>query len=87
LYEPFPAPDFSLQDSSGATRSLAALKGRPAVVLLWSLDATAARSALETLGRGHAALTRAGVGSFAIAIEPPRDASGRHLCRQALYPS
>ena len=52
MYEPFPAPDFSLQDAAGRTRSLAALKGKPAVVLLWSLDAGAARTALETLGRG-----------------------------------
>jgi Flp pilus assembly protein TadD/peroxiredoxin len=73
LYEPFPAPEFSLPDQSGEARSLAALKGKPAVVLLWSFDAAAARTALETLGRGQAALTRAGVGAVAIAIEAPRD--------------
>ncbi|HET7219887.1 MAG TPA: FG-GAP-like repeat-containing protein, partial [Vicinamibacterales bacterium] len=38
LYEPFPAPDFSLPDLSAATRSLTALKGKAAVVLLWSPD-------------------------------------------------
>ena len=31
LYEPFPAPDFSLPDLRGAPRSLSALRGRPAV--------------------------------------------------------
>ena len=33
LYEPFPAPEFSARDATGATRSLAALGGRPALLL------------------------------------------------------
>jgi Flp pilus assembly protein TadD/peroxiredoxin len=73
MYEPFPAPDFSLQDLAGGTRSLAALRGKPAIVLLWSFDVAAARAALETLRRGAAVLSRAGVGSIAIAIDPPQD--------------
>jgi Flp pilus assembly protein TadD len=72
LYEPFPAPEFSLQDLSGATRSLAALKGKPAIVLLWSSAEVAARAALETIERGAQALTRGGIGSIAIAIETPQ---------------
>jgi Tfp pilus assembly protein PilF len=68
MYEPFPAPDFSLQDQAGVPRSLAALRGRPSIVLLWSFDVLAARTALETLGRGAQELTRAGVGSIAIAV-------------------
>jgi Tfp pilus assembly protein PilF len=73
MYEPFPAPDFSLQDVGGGARSLAALRGKPAIVLLWSFDVAAARAALETIGRGAEALTRAGVGSIAIAVDPPPD--------------
>lgn len=73
MYEPFPAPDFSLPDLAAGTRSLAALRGKPAIVLLWSFDVTAGRAALETLGRGAQALTRAGVGSIAIAIDAPPD--------------
>ena len=80
MYEPFPAPDFSLQDLAGGTRSLAALRGKPAIVLLWSFDVAAARAALETLERGAQALTRAGVGSIAIAVDaPPDQASLRTL--------
>jgi tetratricopeptide (TPR) repeat protein len=80
MYEPFPAPDFSLQDLAGGTRSLAALRGKPAIVLLWSFDVGAARAALETLGRGAEALKRAGVGSIAIAVDPPQNqASQRTL--------
>ena len=78
MYEPFPAPDFSLPDAAGRTHSLAALRGKPAIVLLWSLDASAARAALETLGRDAPELTRAGVGSIAIAIgDPPAPAAQR----------
>jgi tetratricopeptide (TPR) repeat protein len=73
MYEPFPAPEFSFQDGSGNTRSLAALKGKPAVVLLWSPDVPGARTARETLERGAQALTQANVGSIAIALDaaPP----------------
>src|SRR5204863_2544213 len=73
MYEPVPAPDFSLPDLGGSTRSLAALRGKPAIVLLWSSGVLAARAALATLGRGAQALTRAGVGSIAIAVDAPPD--------------
>ncbi|HMJ84587.1 MAG TPA: FG-GAP-like repeat-containing protein, partial [Vicinamibacterales bacterium] len=71
MYEPFPAPDFSLPDAGGVMRSLAALRGKPAIVLLWSSDVVAARNALETLERGSPALLRAGVGSIGIAVDTP----------------
>ena len=60
---------FRSRISAAAPRSLAALRGKPAIVLLWSFDAAASRAALETLGRGAQALARAGVGSIAIAVE------------------
>src|SRR6185369_9879294 len=71
MYEPFPAPDFSLPDAAGVMRSLGALRGKPAIALLWSPDVAAARTALETLERGAGPLLRAGVGSIAIAIDTP----------------
>jgi Tfp pilus assembly protein PilF/peroxiredoxin len=73
LYEPFPAPDFSLQDLHGTTRSLAGLRGRPAVLLFWSIGALASRAALDALARGREALTHAGVGSLAIALDTAAD--------------
>jgi Tfp pilus assembly protein PilF len=69
LYEPFPAPDFSVQDVGGETRSLAALRGRPAVLLFWSAKANASRTALDALARGSDALARAGIGALAIALD------------------
>src|SRR5262249_28261038 len=73
LYEPFPAPDFSLTDASGGTQSLAALKGKPAALLLWSTDVPAARTAFEAFTRGTPALNQAGVGSIAIPIDAPQN--------------
>jgi Tfp pilus assembly protein PilF len=73
MYEPFPAPDFSAPDLRGDTRSLAALKGKPAIVLLWSPKVSVARAAHETLERGAQALTRAGVGSIAVAVNAQPD--------------
>jgi tetratricopeptide (TPR) repeat protein len=76
LYEPFAAPDFSLQDTGGQTRSLAAMRGKPAVLLFWSTAAARSRTALDALARGADALTRAGIGALAIALDPPPDAAG-----------
>ena len=69
LYEPFPAPDFSLLDVHGVTRSLTTLRGRPTVLLFWSSDVSGSRAALEDLARGNDALTRAGIGALAIAVD------------------
>jgi Tfp pilus assembly protein PilF/peroxiredoxin len=69
LYEPFPAPDFTLQDTSGETRSLAALRGRPALLLIWSKDVPASRAALDALQAGQSALTAAGVSSIGVAVD------------------
>src|SRR5262245_15567566 len=68
MYESFPAPDFVLPDSGGATRSLAALKGKPALVLLWSPSAAGSRTAADALTRGSQTLTAAGIGSIAIDV-------------------
>ena len=76
MYEPFPAPDFSLPDLSGQMRSLSGFKGKPAVILLWSDGTAASRTAVETLGRGADLLTRAGIRALALAIETrPDDAA------------
>ena len=86
LYEPFPAPDFSLQDLSGTTRSIAALKGKPAIVLLFSPDVPASRTALETLARGAQALTQAGVQPIAIALDTSGNQAGLPLASSTAIP-
>jgi Tfp pilus assembly protein PilF len=64
LYEPFPAPEFP---------ELAALRGRPALVLLWSGKTVLSRAAFDALARGAGRLTQAGVGALAVALDPPAD--------------
>ncbi len=90
LFEPFPAPDFSLADVSGRTASLQALRGRPAVLLFWATSAAASRAALDRLARGHDALARAGIGAVAIALDPPASqsqvaAAGRGLALPVIH--
>jgi len=73
LYEPFPAQEFSLPDVRGETRSLAALRGQPAILLFWSTEVSGSRTALEALARGAKPLAQAGVRSLAIALDAPTD--------------
>jgi len=73
LFEPFPAPDFSLRDLGDRERSLSALRGRPAVVLVWATGAPPSRTALLALAVGGDALAQAGIGALAIAVDPPED--------------
>ena len=53
----------------GTTRSLAALAGRPSLLLFWRSDVAAARAALEALARGRARLEPAQIGVLAIALD------------------
>jgi Flp pilus assembly protein TadD len=69
LYEPFPAPEFTLPDARGKMRSLTALRGRPAVLLLWSTGVSGSRAALDALVGGGEALTKAGIGWLDIAVD------------------
>jgi tetratricopeptide (TPR) repeat protein len=73
LYEPFPAPEFSLPDLAGEPRSLSALRGRPVVALFWTTSATGSRTALRALATAAEALAQAGVGCVAVALDAPED--------------
>ena len=73
LYQPFPAPAFSLEDLGGQKRTLAALRGSPAVILLWAAGAPPSRDALKALDKGAGALAKAGIGALALAFDPPED--------------
>jgi Tfp pilus assembly protein PilF len=69
LFEPVPAPGFSLVDLRGEARSLAALAGRPAVLLAWSPRAPKALAVFRTFASGSGALAAAGIGALALAID------------------
>ncbi len=76
MYEPFPAPAFAQDDVTGVSRSLAALQGRPSVLLFWQSDDPASRAALDTLAAGSRRLAEARISALAIALDPP-DAAAR----------
>jgi Tfp pilus assembly protein PilF/peroxiredoxin len=74
LYDPFPAPDLSVVDLAGQTRTLSALRGRPAVVLFWAASVPASRAAVQGLSEAQPALEGAGVQLLAVALDPAGDA-------------
>ena len=76
LYEPFPAPEFSLADLAGKTHSLAALRGGPAVLLFWTPAAKRSREALKLLADGYGQLAAKGIAALAIALDVPPDTEG-----------
>jgi len=73
LYEPYPAPDFTLRDVSGQERSLSGLAGHPAVLLFWASWAPPSRTAVAELAAKSAELTRAGVSTLAISVDAAED--------------
>jgi Tfp pilus assembly protein PilF/peroxiredoxin len=75
LYESFPAPDFKLADVDGKEHALAALRGRPALLMFWSASVPEARAAFQGLARQQATLTGAGVGLITVALDSAKAAA------------
>jgi Tfp pilus assembly protein PilF/peroxiredoxin len=69
LYRPVPAPDFAVRDLSGRERSLSSLRGKPALLLFWSLAAPPSRRALEELASQGPAFAAAGVPVLALSVD------------------
>jgi Tfp pilus assembly protein PilF/peroxiredoxin len=84
LYEPFPAPDFTLKSLDGQDRSLSDLAGRPVVLVFWATWAPPSVSALKDLAREHEALAAAGASILAVAVDPPADAEKVRAAAQGL---
>jgi Tfp pilus assembly protein PilF/peroxiredoxin len=73
LYEPFPAPDFSLPGADGKVRSLAGLRGHPALLVFWSPSSAASVAVLRDLAGQQATMAQAGAGMLAVALDTPLD--------------
>ena len=70
LYQPFPAPAFTLRDLDGQERSLAAAAGHPLLIYFWSPAVAASGAALASLSKAGTA----GAGGAAVyAITVPSD--------------
>jgi Tfp pilus assembly protein PilF len=61
LYQPFPAPAFTLRDAAGQERSLAAAAGHPALIYFSSPAVGSARTSLD-------ALSKTGATVYAVAV-------------------
>jgi tetratricopeptide (TPR) repeat protein/peroxiredoxin len=86
LYEPVPAPDFTLRDLQGQERALSALAGRPVVLSFWATWAPPSRAALDELSRARDALAAAGASVLALAVDPPTDAAKVRAAAQERSP-
>jgi tetratricopeptide (TPR) repeat protein len=75
LYDPFPAPDFTLRDVDGHEHSLSALTGRPVLIHFWATWAPPSRAALDQLSQRREALTAAGASILVLAVDPEEDAA------------
>jgi Tfp pilus assembly protein PilF/peroxiredoxin len=73
LYEPYPAPEFTLRDVDGQERSLAGLAGRPALVLFWATWAPPSVTARSELATHATQLTGAGISTLALSVDSPGD--------------
>jgi len=54
LLAPISAPDFSLPDLSGQTRTLSALRGKPVFLNLWTMQSQDCREALKVFQKSYA---------------------------------
>jgi tetratricopeptide (TPR) repeat protein/peroxiredoxin len=55
LLEPYPAPDFSLQDFAGRAKTLSEFRGKPVLLFLWSAEHTESgglKELLDSFSRG-----------------------------------
>jgi Tfp pilus assembly protein PilF/peroxiredoxin len=73
LYEPVPAPDFTLRDLDGHEQSLAGLAGHPVLIYFWATWAPPSGAALEGIAQPRDALAAAGASILALAVDPPED--------------
>ena len=73
LYEPYPAPDFTLRDLGGQEHSLSGLAGHPALLLFWATWAPPSAAALSALTTHAAELASAGIAALAISVDSPED--------------
>lgn len=69
LLVPVPAPDFSLPDLTGQTRSLSSLRGRPSLLNFWASGSPDCVKDLRTFDRSHANWAAEGLQSLAVNMD------------------
>ncbi len=73
LYQPFPAPDFTLRGLDGQEYSLSAMAGKPVLVCFFASWAPPSLATIQDLSKQRQALSAAGASVLAVAVDPPAD--------------
>jgi Tfp pilus assembly protein PilF/peroxiredoxin len=73
LYQPFPAPDFTLRGLDGRDYSLSGLAGKPVIVCFWASWAPPSLAAVQDLSKQRDALSATGASLLAVAVDPVAD--------------
>src|SRR5450631_2926487 len=76
LLAPVEAPDFSLPDFAGQTRTLAKLRGKPVLLNFWMSGAERCKEECVTFNRRHAAWAVADLQLLAVNFDAPANAEG-----------
>ncbi len=74
LLTPVAAPDFSLPDFSGKTRTLAALQGKPVLLNFWAAGSASCQETLKLFNRLHLRWTTHGLQLLTVNVDNPTEA-------------
>ena len=74
LLAPVDAPDFSLPDFAGQTRTLAMLRGKPVLLNFWAAGAERCKQEWTAFNQRHTAWATAGLQLLAVNLDAPADA-------------
>ena len=83
LLAPFPAPEFSLRDASGNTRTLSALRGKPVLLTFWTSKAQECHADLTTFETNHARWSAQGLQLLTVNVDELASNSQTEVARGA----
>ena len=81
LLAPISAPDFSLPDQSGRTRTLLALRGKPVLLNFWTRQSPGCLQDLKAFQAAHARWTTQGLQLMTVVVEDAAPGNGPGLAR------
>jgi tetratricopeptide (TPR) repeat protein len=86
LLAPIAAPDFSLIDLSGKTRTLAAHRGKPALLNFWTIKSSESREQLRVLQKVHSDWSTKDLQLLAVSLDDPTDSKVLTLASEFSFP-
>jgi tetratricopeptide (TPR) repeat protein len=82
LIEPLRAPEFSLPDLAGGTRSLKEFQGAPLLLTFWSTESAESLELLDRLQQGSAGLRAGRLAVLAVNVDKDRSAARTRAARE-----